>query len=104
MATHRAQGEKIPKGTRAVHTDTAEQRHFVETLVRDHDHQTSGQPLGPRATQVPSIVIIVIIPIYVTSTENDFQTRLPSETIYNIVVPSSPTVERTVQSQCVCTP
>lgn len=99
MATHRAQGEKIPKGTRAVHTDTAEQRHIVETLVRDHDHQTSGQPLGPRATQVPSIV--VIIPIYVTSTENDFQTRLPSETIHNIVVPS---VERTVQSQCVCTP
>lgn len=52
MATHRAQGEKVPKGTGAVHADTDEQRHIVETPVRDHDHQTSRQPLGTRATQV----------------------------------------------------
>lgn len=54
MATHRAQREEVPKGTRAVHTDTAKQRYFMETSVRDHDHQTSGQPLGSRATQVPT--------------------------------------------------
>lgn len=52
VETYCAEKKEVSKGTREVHSDIAEQRHFMATLERHNEHQSSGQSLGLRTTKV----------------------------------------------------